>query len=297
MTFPAKFFGACAAAALLAACGGGGGGGPQTEFTSQQLDSRVPGESDIAAVGLLVDTDGNPTDTSVAFGKLDRVARTLTIGNVVVTGNPNNTVWDGDDYRVERIPGFPNRAFLIPVTIADKITATNPDGGYETQYIIGVVSRTQDLPTGGTVIFDGTARIGGILAEPSRIIDANGVMTLTARFAGDRGVDVNLTGLSTGIFNRLEISNLEIVNSNGSATFQDSSATTIRYLNGNTVVSSPIAGTVEQFVDGAFYGGLPNVIGPIEVGGVFTIVGTDQNGNTVGNIYGIFEGLRRQTTP
>jgi hypothetical protein len=288
MTFPTKTFGACAAIALLSACGGGGGGGPQTAFTYQTLGSPAPGTSDVAAVGLEQGEGGVATDTRIEVGTLDRESRQLRINGILIDGafDQEQNIWtDGTTFVAESglfsTNGF---QFLLPVTVS----ATNGDNA--SNYIIGVVSRLQDVPTTGQFTFRGDASVGGVLENPYNQVAGEGDLVLTARFAGTRGVDVTLENFDGNLpFDRVQITGMTIATSGPNATF---SGGTITFIGPDVPVTlSP--GATTSSASGAFFGGDTNgpsgvSSGPTEVGGVFTVIGSDN----INNIFGIFAGNR-----
>ncbi|WP_019955934.1 hypothetical protein [Yoonia vestfoldensis] len=282
MTFPTKTFGACAAIALLSACGGGGGGGPQTVFTYQTFgNSAVAGESTLAGVGIVQGEGGVATNTVIEIGTLDRQSRQLTIGDVVIDGvfDENQRTWtDGTTFVSEsRLFASDNFQFMIPVQVS------GINGGSDAPYIIGVVSRTQDLPAGGTFIFAGRAQVSALLEGQEGRADRTGNMTLTSNFQTDL-VDVTISGLDGGLsFDEVRLNGLNVTNTNGNATF---SGGTITFRNGTEVVQ-PIRNDPRPSASGAFFGGDPS--GPTEVGGVFTVIGE----NDINNIFGIFAGNRQ----
>lgn len=295
MTFPTKTLGACAAIALLSACGGGGGGGPQTVFTYQTLGSRVAGPSDVAAVGLEQGAGGVATNTTIKVGTLDRQSRQLRINDILIDGvfdEAEKTWTDGTTFVAESglfsTNGF---QFLLPVTVS----TTNGDGA--SPFIIGVVSRTQDLPASGTFTFGGNAQVSAILeGQPDRA-EGDGTLVLTSNFQTDR-VNATISGLGGGLpFDTVQLTGMTIGTTGTGATF---SGGTITFLN-NTNVVTPILNGPQSSTSGAFFGGDTNgpsgvSSGPTEVGGAFTVIGSDSI-NNINNIFGIFAGESRNITP
>lgn len=283
MTFPTKTLGACAAIALLSACGGGGGGGPQTVFTYQTLGSPVPGESTLAAVGLTRSgPDAGLADgTEVIIGKIERQTGRLTIGTEIVDAeevSPN--VWRTAGYAVDQtdILGPTNLQFVLPVTVTE-IGGTE----FASPYIVGVVSRTQDLPTSGLFSFSGSAFIGSLLENPAGGAESAGTLRLDARFGSGSGVNATITGLNANMpFTRVELQNMTISSTEGNATFSGGS---ISFFDDDRLVATVPNGPTLS-TSGAFFGGDPR--GPTEVGGVFTVIGE----NDINNIFGIFAGSR-----
>ena len=278
---------------LLAACGGGSGGGgaPRTVFNYQTLESVAPGSSTIVAVGLTQsDPSGLPDGTDLVSGTLDRVSRKLSIDGVVVDGvfQTASGSWTDGTTTVSpsNLPIFANTEtydFFVPVTVEQ--------GGLESQYIFGVVSRTQDLPTSPDTTaftYNGVARVEGILGSdgtaPGTKIGSDGRLSLTADFA--RGlVDVVIDRLNaTGMpFDTVRIDNL-VLSIGNNATFERNDTGFITFEGGTPSLGAP---TTES-ASGAFFGGAVNeIVAPSEAGGVFTVNG--QNGNV---IYGIFAGDR-----
>ena len=277
---------------LLAACGGGSGGGgaPRTVFNYQTLESVVPGSSTIVAVGLTQSDTGLPDGTDLVSGTLDRVSRKLSIDGVVVDGVFQTASGSWTDGTTTVSPSnlaiFANTAtydFFVPVTVEQ--------GGLESQYIFGVVSRTQDLPTSPDTTaftYNGVARVDGILGSDGiargTAIGSDGRLSLTADFA--RGlVDVVINRLNdTGMpFDTVRIDNL-VLSTGFNATFERNGTGFITFEGGTPSLG---ASTTES-ASGAFFGGAVNeIVAPSEAGGVFTVNG--ENGNV---IYGIFAGDR-----
>jgi hypothetical protein len=299
--FNFKTYTAMALIGLLAACGGtsDGGGVPQTNFTYQALNNAVPvpGSSTIIAAGLTrSDTSGLPDSTDLVSGTYDRVSRELTIDGVVVDGVFQAASGDWTDGTTTLSPSdlavFANTAtydFFVPVTVTK---------GDANQYIFGVASRTQDLPTDPgsqqtIFVFTGVAHVDGILGSdgtaPGTDIGSGGRLSLTADFA--RGsVDIVIDQLQDMPFNRVRIDNLD-VSTGINATFERNGNGFITF-EGGTGAPSLGASTTES-ASGAFFGGAINeIVAPSEAGGVFTVNG--ENGNT---IYGIFAADERLKIP
>jgi hypothetical protein len=298
--FNFKTYTAMALIGLLAACGGtsDSGGVPQTNFTYQALNNAVPvpGSSTIIAAGLTrSDTSGLPDSTDLVSGTYDRVSRELTIDGVVVDGVFQAASGDWTDGTTTLSPSdlavFANTAtydFFVPVTVTK--------GGLANQYIFGVASRTQDLPTASqqTIFnFTGVAHVESILGSdgtaPGTDIGSGGRLSLTADFA--RGsVDIVIDQLQDMPFNRVRIDNLD-VSTGINATFERNGNGFITF-EGGTGAPSLGASTTES-ASGAFFGGAINeIVAPSEAGGVFTVNG--ENGNT---IYGIFAADERLKIP
>ncbi|MEJ8562151.1 hypothetical protein QTO30_13570 [Yoonia sp. GPGPB17] len=283
--FHFKTYSAMMVIGLLAACGGGGGGGPQTVFTYQTFENRVPGTSTIAAAGLTRSApSGLPDGTEVQVGTLDREPRTLSIAGVIVEGElQSNGTWLGSNGTIvspSELAVFANTNydFLLPVTV--------DDGDFEGNYIVGVVSRTQDLPTdSGTVNYTGQARVdvilGGDGATPGDAFGSDGELTLTADFANGL-VDVVIDELNeNGMpFDTVRIDDL-VISSGANATFERTGTGFTSFASGLTPVEPALGPSTTESASGAFFGGDPN--GPVEAGGVFSVNGA--NGNT---IFGIF---------
>ena len=284
--FHFKTYSAVIVIGLLAACGGGGGGGPETVFTYQTLESEVPGTSTIAAAGLTQsDPSGLPDGTEVQVGTLDRAPRTLSIAGVIVDGifQQSDGSWSagGTTVSPSELSVFANTGtydFFLPVTV--------DDGDFAGTYIVGVVSRTQDLPTTtGTVDYTGQARVEGILGSdgvsPGNAFGSDGDLTLTADFANGL-VDVVIDELyENGMpFDTVRVDDL-VISSGANATFERTGTGFTSFANGLTPVDPDLGPSTTESASGAFFGGDPN--GPVEAGGVFSVNGA--NGNT---IYGIF---------
>ena len=277
-----RTLGAITMAALLSACGGGGGGGPRTEFNYQPFDSTVAGQSRIAAAGLTrTDVDENPDGTEVRTGTLQREDRTLTVtldeaGQITGVFDADTESWTSGTTTVTSYSALTgNFDFFIPVQVS-------VDGGASNPYVLGVVSRTEDLPASGTVVFTGSARVGANLSadgvSPNTYSESAGSLNLSANFGNDH-VTATISGLTGMPFTIVRMTNLQI--SGGSdATFALDGGSTVTFSNtGGAVVPFTGAGTVNS-ASGAFFGGDGN--GPVEAGGVFAVVGED------GNIWGIF---------
>ena len=282
-----RTLGAITMAALLSACGGGGGGGPRTEFNYQPFDSRVAGQSRIAAVGLVQDEgSGIPTSTRSVLGTLDRgQTSTLSINGVIVNGvEVSEQVWsDGNGNRVDlnnTLFRELDLQFSIPVDVSFA-------SGLSGQHMVGVVSRSEDLPNGSAVYF-GAADIDAILRptidSEEQFMNSSGSLTLTARFGTDH-VDATITGLVGMPFTSIELRNLEI-SSGSDALFGWDAGSTIVFLNDGGTVTPLIGSDPNYAASGAFFGGDGN--GPVEAGGVFAVDGED------GNIWGIFSANNRR---
>jgi hypothetical protein len=291
--FHLKKIGAVTAIGLLMACGGGGGG-PQTVFTYQDIDSTVPGSSTMVAAGLTrSDPSGLPDGTTVATGTLDREPRTLSINGVVVNGvyQQADGSWTagGTTVSPSTLGIFANTStydFFIPVIV--------DNGEFASNYIVGVVSRTEDFPTsGGAVNYTGVARVEGILggdgSTPGTGFGSDGTLVLTADFSNSL-VDAVISGLSGANidFDTVRINDLAI-STGANATFASTGASAIVFEDGGGVVT-PLGADPTESASGAFFGGNPSgPDGPVEAGGVFAVNG--DNGNT---IFGIFAADERQ---
>lgn len=264
----------------LAGCGGGGSGaGPVTVFTYQTIDSAVPGDSNLRAVGFDRDAGGVVTDTANLQGTLTRDTQAINIAGLIVDadGQTANTWSDGTTtVGPSAVPAFTGiYDFFVPVTVTRN--------GLSDVYLIGVASRHEDLPSTGGATFSGQSSVGGILTgggSGATSFDATGDLTLTADFAGGL-VDVVMDGLTgAGVpFDQVEIQDMAIVNGAGDAIFQSNGSSTIAMTNGGTGVTP--AGVLTGFdATGSFFGG--DATGPQEAGGVFYADGPD------GQIYGVF---------
>lgn len=281
MTRPIKTLGTVTVFTLLAACGGGGGGdGPRTIFTDQPLDSRVTGSSTIAAAGIVQsDPDGNPSGTQVLTGSLDRPTQELDIASLIADGAPNASGgWTSGDTVISASSALTGDFdFLIPVTVSEN--------GLETSYVVGVVSRTQDLPESGSARFDGTAAITGLIdgggSGSATAFSSQGDLEITANFGSTTLVDAVITGLSdTGMtFDQIDINGM-VASAGANATFASTGATTIVFRDDGTPVT-PIGADPTLSASGAFFGGDGN--GPAEAGGAFVATGADDSA-----IFGVF---------
>lgn len=287
MTFQLKTYGAFAAVALLAACGGGGDG-PKTVFTYQTFGSEVPGTSTIAAAGLTrPSVDEYPDGTAVEVGTLERgTISVLNIAGIIASGaeGPDNVWTDGTTTVAKSDILVGNFDFLVPVTVTG--------GGGAGTYIVGVVSRVEDLPTTtpGTFIYSGTARVEGILDSGSATpnsFGSDGELTLSAKFE-DSLVSLVIAQLNdAGMpFDTVTINDLAI-STGANATFASNDGSTFAFANGSTPYTPDFGASFNESASGAFYGG--DAIAPSEAGGAFAVVGA--NGNT---IYGIFAADERQ---
>ena len=154
-----RTLGAIAMGVTLSACGSGGDGAPQTVFNYQPFDSTVAGTSRIAAVGLVrLDGDAGPEGTEVVTGTLQREDRTLTVtldGAGQITGiyDADTEIWTSGDTRVSAYPALSgNFDFFIPVQVA-----YGGQNGFSDPYLLGVVSRTEDLPSSGSASYSCSA--------------------------------------------------------------------------------------------------------------------------------------------
>lgn len=291
--FHFRTYGAVTVIGLLAGCGGGGGDGPATVFNYQNFDSRVPGNSTIAAAGVTrSDASGLPEGTTVEIGTLDRQPQTLSIAGVIVDGIFQQTdgSWSagGTTVSPSQLDVFANTNtydFFLPVTVTDS-------AGLADNYIIGVVSRTQDLPTtSGSVDYTGQARVDGVLAgdgaTAGQSFGSDGTLTLTADFAGGL-VDVVISELNNAEapFDTVRINNLAI-SSGTNATFERTGTGFTSFTDDGSAYDPDFGGSTTESASGAFFGG--NSGGPVEAGGVFSVNGA--NGST---IFGIFAADERQ---
>jgi hypothetical protein len=282
MQFSSKIMTTTAIIGLLAACGGGGSTGsngdrPQTVFTYQDINSRVTGTSDLAAAGWTrVDPSGRVTGTEVVSGTLSRPNQTLSINGIItsvtqdeITGNWRSGTTTVSESTV--LSG--NFDFLLPVTVTE-------DGGLASQFIVGVVSRTQDFPEagGGTVGYTGSARVGGILNATS--FESAGTLNITADFDNNL-LDLVISELTeNGIpFETVRINDLAIASS-GNATFQNTGTTVFLFENSGGGYTPATGPNTSQSASGAFFGG--DAGGPAEAGGAFSFTGD------TGDIFGIF---------
>lgn len=287
MTHTSKLFGAIAVSGLLAACGAGGqGGGPQTVFNYQDINSEVAGTSRVAAVGLTrTQTDGATDGTEAVLGTLDRAPRTLTItvdnaGQITGIYNADTEQWTDGTKVVGPYPILTgNFDFMLPVEVSAN--------GESNPYILGVVSRTEDLPTSnGTTTYSGSAMVGAIMSAdgvaPATFAESSGSLNLQASFSTSH-VTAAITGLTGMSFDTIRLQDLQI-SAGSDATFTFDGGSTIVFLDGDNEMI-PYIGNFSTSADGAFFGGDPN--GPVEAGGVFAVVGDD------GNIWGIFAADQR----
>jgi len=274
---------------LLSACGGSDTS-PETVFTYQELASIVPGTSTIVAAGLTQSSQsGLPDITNLVSGTFNRVSRELSIDGIVVDGTLKAS-GDWTDGTTTVSPSsldiFENTTtydFFVPVTVTKD--------SFASQYIFGVASRTQDLPTDSSIqqtafTFTGVANVQGILGSDGTAagtaIDSDGLLSLDADFASGL-VDIEIYGLSDEDmpFDRVKIVDLDI-SSGINATFGRNDDSFITFEGGD---GTPFLGaTTTESASGAFFGGAVNeIVAPSEAGGVFTVNG--ENGNI---IYGIF---------
>ncbi|NRB01090.1 MAG: hypothetical protein HRU32_14990 [Rhodobacteraceae bacterium] len=283
---------ACGAVTLLAslaACGGSGsddlgGGGPNTVFTYQTFDSTVPGDSNVRAVGLDRDSGGLVVSVDNLAGLLSRQNQSLRIAGLIVDNDGiSGNQWSDGSTTVTQINSAPFTGqydFFVPVTVNS--------GGFATPYLIGVVSRAQDLPSGGTASFTGQSLVTAILSGAGTggsSFEAMGEVTLTANFAANTvsAVMSSLTG-SGATFDSVEIGNMVIQNSGGDAVFASGAGTTFAASNGGGAVD-PIGTVSDIQATGAFFGG--DAQGPLEAGGTFNVVGAD------GQVFGVFAAEER----
>lgn len=278
---------------LLAACGGGGGGsaggggGPRTVFTYQTFDSVVPGDSAVNAVGLThSDPSGLPDGATTVEGDLDRTTRALTINGVSVEFNEINGSWTDGTTTVSpsSLPVFANTAtydFFVPVTIEE--------GEFESTYIVGIASRTEDLQTypdvGDTAFtYTGVAFVSGLLgsdgATAGTAFESAGDLTLSADFATGL-VGVVIDSLDDGgiPFDTVRIADMAI-GAGDTATFV-LSGTGITFENKGNIFTPSLGASSTESAQGAFFGG--DAQGPVEAGGAFSVNG--ENDNT---IFGVF---------
>ena len=279
-----RTLGAITMAALLSACGGGGGGGPRTEFNYQPFDSTVAGQSRIAAVGLIrLDGDFGPEGSEVVTGTLQREDRTLTVtldgaGQITGVFDPDTERWKSSDTVVMAYADLSgNFDFFIPVQVA-----YGGLNGFSDPYVIGVVSRTEDLPSTGTFVFDGSAMVGANLsantATTNSYSQSSGTLVLRGNF-GSSHVNGTISGLAGMPFTTVQLTDLQM-SGGADATFALDSDSTITFSNGSGAVVPNTGDGTTNYASGAFFGG--DGSGPVEAGGVFAVVGED------GNIWGIF---------
>ena len=293
MTNYSRHLGAAALISLLAACGGGGDG-PRTVFNYQTFDSTVPGQSRVAAVGLTrsdPDPDGPADGTEVVLGTLDRAPQTLTVtvdnaGAITGIYDPNTEIWtDAGGAKVYANTALTgNFQFTLPVIIEDS-------DGLNNTYVLGVIARTQDLPsTAGTTTYSGSAIVNGIFSsdgiEPPTKFDSSGDLDLEVSFSTDH-VKAIISALSGMPFDSIELTDLQI-SSGADATFAFDAGSIITFRSGGGTVT-PAIGAYTTSANGAFFGGDQN--GPVEAGGAFAVDGQ------TGNIYGIFAADERVNTP
>ena len=293
MTNYSKHIGAAAICGLLAACGGGGGDdGPQTVFNYQTFDSTVPGESRVAAAGLTrTDPDGEYDGTEVVLGTLERASREITIsvdhaGNITGVYNSNTQIWTdvsgGKVYANDALTG--NFQFILPVIVEDS-------DGLDNSYILGVVSRTQDLPiTPGITTYSGSAIVRGNMSpdgsQPNQSFQSAGDLGLAVDFTS-RELTATISELTGMPFETVELRQLEI-SSGSDATFSLGGGSVVFLRDGSPY--TPEIGTIlTTDADGAFFGIEEG--SPAEAGGAFAVVGQ------TGNIYGIFVADELVNTP
>ena len=286
MTQHSKIIGALAVGGLLAACGGGGDSGPRTVFNYQDFNSRVAGESRVAATGLTRTlTDGPADGTEVVLGTLDREPRTISVtvdnaGTITGIYDADNDQWtDGATVvtAYEDLTG--NFDFMLPVQISAN--------GESNPYLLGVISRTEDLPTGsGTSTYSGSAMIGAIMSPdgvaPAEFSESSGDLDLEVSFSTSHATAI-ISSLSGMPFDSVTLQDLQI-SAGTDATFTFDGGSSIIFLEGGGAFT-PQIGDYTTSADGAFFGGDPD--GPVEAGGAFAVVGED------GNIWGIFAADRR----
>jgi len=286
---------------LLAACGGGGGGGsssggggPRTVFTYQTFDSEVPGDSDATAVGLTQsDPSGLPDGVTTIFGDLNRETRELTIDGVLVgTFDEVNGSWTDGTTTVSPsdLAVFANTStfdFFVPVTVTEA-------GGFASTYIVGIATRTEDLPTdpdaGDTsYTFTGVAHVGGILGSDGSTagtaFESGGDLTLSADFQTGL-VGAVIDDLTEGgiPFDTVRIADM-VIGTETSATFERTGTGFVTFENDGDAVTPSLGASTTESASGAFFGGATagNVERPAEAGGAFSVNG--ENGNT---IFGVF---------
>eukprot|EP01013_Petalomonas_cantuscygni_P039743 TRINITY_DN71303_c0_g1_i1.p1 TRINITY_DN71303_c0_g1~~TRINITY_DN71303_c0_g1_i1.p1 ORF type:complete len:308 (-),score=76.94 TRINITY_DN71303_c0_g1_i1:815-1738(-) len=289
---------ALVAVSLLAACGGGGGGGgPQTVFTSQTFNEfEVAGDSTVRAVGMTRNAGGEVTGNENRQGTLTRETQALEIAGLVIDAD-GVPVIDGERAQAWSDGSTTVNSNLQPATAAIfngsydfflPVEVTRSGGGAEV-YLVGVSSRTADLPATGSAVFSGQASVGGIddgAGGGSGAFKATGDTTLTANF-GTGLVDVVMDSLQgTGApIDRIEIANMDITDNAGDAIFSSADLSAITMFDGQTEVT-PIGVLTDFDSTGAFFGGENTAagapLGPVEAGGTFYATGPD------GQIWGIF---------
>lgn len=291
MTKSFKTIGATAITGLLAACGGGGeGGGPRTVFTYQEFTSTVPGESRVAAAGLTRTATNAPAEgTEVVLGTLDRETRLLTVtldtgGAISGTYDADTQTWTDGTTTVGNYAGLTgNFDFILPVEVSAN--------GESNPYIIGVISRTEDISrVAGITSYSGTAQVDALIsadgvATPA-FFNSGGNLDMQARFSNNH-VTAIISGLTGMPFDTIELRNLQI-SGGADATFTFDAGSTILFTSGGDAFT-PQIGTATTSADGAFFGG--DTLGPLEAGGAFAVDGE------TGNIWGIFAADDRGNTP
>jgi hypothetical protein len=287
-----KTYSAVTVIGMLAACGGGGDDGPQSVFTYQSIDSTVPGTSTIAAVGLTQSESGLPDGSTVKIGTLDREPQTLSIAGVIIDGifQKSDGSWKAGETTVapSELSSFSNTAtydFFVPVTVAVE------GQSFQSNYIVGVATRTQDLPTGGSVNYTGQAYVEGIFGNdgttPSTSVSSDGKLALNADFASGL-VDVVINELNDPdiTFDTVRLDKLKL-SSGANATFSRTGTGFVSYENDNADFNPPLGTSTTESANGAFYGG--DADGPVEAGGVFNVIGENNS-----RIFGIFAADERQ---
>ncbi|MXU66694.1 transferrin-binding protein-like solute binding protein [Oceanomicrobium pacificus] len=274
-----------AALLTLAACGGGGGGGsngPNTVFQYQTFDSTVAGTSNVTAVGLEPGTGGVPQAAARHTGTMDRTNKALNIAGLIIDSNGiQGDVWEGSGVTLVKAnhPDLDGTYdYLVPVLASQN--------GGSTIYLVGVTTRSQDVPTRGSATYSGQAVVGYITdvnnGSGGNAGSGGGNMTLTADFLNNN-IDMVLSQLAMSgmTFNEVRINGLNIGNGAGGGNrsqFSHGGGTTVA-LRGGESLADVIGTTTSTQVRGTFYGGENGA--PAEAGASFVVNGSD------GVLYGI----------
>ena len=244
---------ATAALTFLGACGGGSGGGVM-RVTSENL------------IGVNAETGANP--------------RVITL--VETTGNvhsQNGLSADFDGYTFESDRGFENGfaiengssvGLLAEIDLPTQTDLTLFDGAYDDgsgviaiYYGLSGVETSQALPASGSASWTGSG-FAELISSTGTTELGVGSATVNATFPGT--MSATLTGL-TGEVDSVTLSNLSITGDR----FSGTSVQTSKSGSSVNVVGSNATGAVNGIFSGAqTSGGIPD-----EVGGLFSLTGTD----------------------
>lgn len=292
--------------ALLSACGGGGGGGGASggggggstggggSGGGAPVDPVDPvnpvtgggpsylgfdsSSSTVVAVRLVgVDRSGSTPTLRNAEGRRQGNTDGLSIDGLLddADGRSSTDIWaDGttriiatEDLTTDPFVGV-NGTYAIPVSVNEN----NSQGGAVRNYsVVGVETRSGDMPSSGTASFEGRATVGQILS--GGFADVRGDARLDASFAGAGDVDVTVDNLPSGLaYDEVRLRNMTI----SGATFEGG---TVTYRSGGSTVTPEGSGGSDATV-GAFYGADGSA--PLEAGGAWVTTGAN------GQIFGTF---------